>query len=188
MKMPSLSRLFSCPLLMFAACGPVMSYVQTGPGFPPLSSDEQIYVYLSKGPAYPYQELGVIEAAGSTLAERVAAAKLIARQQGGNGLILLGSNTTVRVMPSQHSSLGPGTLSTDAGLCLPTTEFETYAEQLFVVIAEQRPGAAVTVDLGSITAATAQTPATSATPATAATSAAPATPIEQGALHATTDH
>ncbi len=80
-----------------------VSYVPTGAARPALDEDAPVAVHLTRWPAPPYQEIGVVEVNASPLARRVEAAQREARRRGGNAIVLIGSATHVDTSTSSRT-------------------------------------------------------------------------------------
>lgn len=76
-------------------CG-TSSFVLTGEVRSPLAEGARVQPFLTGIPAAEYEEIGVVEVRGRDLESRVEKAATVARSQGGNGIILLGSKTHVQ--------------------------------------------------------------------------------------------
>ncbi len=95
--MRGLGVLLSCAL---GACAGKSSFVLTGTERVALAEETPIQPYLTGLPKGPYDEIGVVEVRGFTLEDRVERAARVARQHGGNAIILLSSSVHVQANPA----------------------------------------------------------------------------------------
>lgn len=83
-----------------AGCAASSSFVLTGSDRAARSEEAPIKPYLTGPPQGSYQEIGVVEVRGFKLADRVERAAAVAREHGGNAIILLSSNVRVESNPA----------------------------------------------------------------------------------------
>jgi hypothetical protein len=115
--------------------GPSASYVQTGPQRPPRESDAPVAVFLTRPPAERYEEIGVVEVAGSPLAARVECAQAEARQRGGNAVVALSSWVQVDKSSSTETvETKDGEGKVIATQSVPVTSTSSTSFQTFVIV------------------------------------------------------
>ncbi len=127
--------------LLFASasgCGPMASFVATGPTFDSRPEDAPVRVFLTRPPDQPYTEIGVVEVAGGDLAWRADEAKHVARARGGDAIILLRSSPQVATS-TDHESIDvevndPKTNeTTSATIEVPIVDTYSYQRDLYIV-------------------------------------------------------
>ena len=85
-------RLALCALLL--GCGPTSASVRTGPTLPAKPPECEVRVFLEQRPSEPYEELGQVEAEGtSNFAELIPLLKKEACALGADALVGLRSAT-----------------------------------------------------------------------------------------------
>lgn len=119
-------------------CGPLASFVRTGPVCQPRPEDAPVRVFLTRSPDQPFTEIGVVEVSGGDLAWRVEEAKYAARERGGDAIILYRSFTEVRTDSSTEVidvavEGGKDEGSTTTRIQVPVVETSNYQRNLFVV-------------------------------------------------------
>lgn len=119
-------------------CGPMASFVATGPTFEPRPEDAPVRVFLTRAPDQPYTEIGVVEVAGGDLAWRADEAKYAARARGGDAIILLRSTREIRTHSSSETLDvevdDPQTSETlTASIEVPVVDSHTYQRDLYIV-------------------------------------------------------
>lgn len=119
--------------LVSAACGPHVSFVQTGAPRQQLGPTAQVKVYLTHV-ARPYHEVGVVEVDSGDLAERVEAAREVARQHGGNGLVFFGTQRVVSTSTSEEEVQTKDADGNEIKVSVPTTSTVCSSLQRFIVI------------------------------------------------------
>jgi len=119
-------------------CGPMASFVATGPTFEPRPEDAPVRVFLTRPPDQPYTEIGVVEVAGGDLAWRAEEAKYAARARGGDAIILLRSTREIGTRSSSETVDvevdDPETSdTTTATIEVPVTDTYSYQRDLYIV-------------------------------------------------------
>ncbi len=132
-----LASILAAAALLAAACGPSVSFVQTGPAGIPRPEDAPVKAYLTGPPSTPYEQIGVAEVEGGNLAARVEAAQRVARQHGGDAVVLLGSSTGVASQTSTSYTHVRDNEGNSSMVAVPTTKVSSYTIQTFAVIREQ---------------------------------------------------
>jgi hypothetical protein len=76
---------------LLAGCGPRLSYVQTGPAYPPKPYGAPIEVVLTQQPRCPYTEIGLIRSESAYLERAMEALREKAREVGADAVIVTGT-------------------------------------------------------------------------------------------------
>lgn len=77
-------------LLSFLSCMRA-EFIRTGEIYPPLSSSDEIQVFLSGKPEVEYTEIGILRVMGGSQEKRIEKAKDAAKKNGGNAIITKGT-------------------------------------------------------------------------------------------------
>lgn len=76
-------------LIIFLFIGCVStSFSRTGNIFPPLAEDAHVDVIMRAAPDYKVQQIGIVNLQGGDLEAQIEEAKIIARENGGDVIIL----------------------------------------------------------------------------------------------------
>ncbi|MEL6547466.1 MAG: hypothetical protein AAFQ82_22775 [Myxococcota bacterium] len=120
------------------ACAGTSSFVLTGKTRAALGEKAPVQPYLTGVPETAYEEIGVVEVRGHSLAVRVARAQEVARAKGGNGVILM--NTTTQVHAQSIGGVGGAVVGPGIGapgwfaLSRSSTTVHSYDVDRYVVV------------------------------------------------------
>ncbi len=81
--------------IFFTACVSA-SFMQTGKKYPPLAKDAQVDVIFRAVPSYKVIQIGIVTLKGGLLNDHIKKAKEIARQNGGDVIILTATGSQSR--------------------------------------------------------------------------------------------
>ncbi|MEL6338540.1 MAG: hypothetical protein AAFP04_05185 [Myxococcota bacterium] len=124
-------------LWMAASCAAPSSFVLTGDLRPERGNDSPVQPYLTGAPGTGYREIGVVEVRGRTLEDRVERAARVAREKGGNGIILLNSQVHVQSTGTYSSVVIQPVFAPAGALAFanaPATQVSSYEVDRYVVI------------------------------------------------------
>ena len=118
------------------ACAGTASFVLTGKARAALSEKAPVQPYLTGVPETPYEEIGVVEVRGHSLAVRVARAQEVARAKGGNGVILMNTTTHAQSIGGVGgAAVGPGPWGPGwFALSRSSTTVQSYDVDRYVVV------------------------------------------------------
>jgi hypothetical protein len=80
------------------------SFTRTGKIYPPLNENAQVDVVMRSKPDYKYELIGMAEIQGGSLDQQLNKARKIARENGGDVIILVETGTNYNVSNGQVQS------------------------------------------------------------------------------------
>ncbi|MBN8222896.1 MAG: hypothetical protein J0L53_18425 [Spirochaetes bacterium] len=80
------------------------SFTRTGNNYPALAEDARVDVVMRSKPDYKYEVIGMAEVKGGTLEMQLDKARAIARENGGDVIIIVETGTNYQVTGDQLNS------------------------------------------------------------------------------------
>jgi len=91
-------------LFSYLAACTMGSFTKTGNSYPALSEDAQVDVVMRSKPDYKYEVLGIAEVKGGSLDMQLDKARAIARENGGDVVIMAETGSNYQITNGQLNS------------------------------------------------------------------------------------